>query len=508
MRRWPRKAVQLAALAAVVAVPMVNYAGVLYQQYGVNAHHMVSMMGTSAERLAYRLFMVLAPRLPDPAGGSTFAVGGFGQFGLGRLDILDPVVVLETLARSPHAWKRLLLAGAVALGLAAVLGRVFCGWLCPVNTILEGVDALRLRALPRLSIRLRDVSFPRWLKWVLLLGGTAAAASADVAVWSQLLPHVQLGRELASLVIFGVIGAAPVFIVFIILMELFVTRRAWCRCLCPTGALLGWVGKLCLLRVRKAEAGCLPGCSACARVCPMALNPAEPIVQAECLNCGACVASCPEQTLLLLPSLGIRRRSLRTAPASARAAGAAVALLALLAWSVPSAGHHMRGQPHYGYTENYPQVPTQETRAVVGDFTVTVVSYFFQGLRRERSDTPDDVQFFINLQNSQTHQSYTEPLRIEIWRDGSRLNHFEHLCPLEEAVYRVRQAIPGPGSYELRLSTGSMEGSIHVYVAGDPRSWTPYAVAALAAMVLVLFFLNRRRFPRWRWGEGGVAPRS
>jgi ferredoxin len=229
----------------------------------------------------------------------------------------------------------------------------------------------------------------------------------------------------------------------------------------------------------------------------MALNPAGPIAQAECLNCRACVASCPEQILSLLPSLAIRRRMPRTPPASARAAGAALALLALLAWSVPSAAHHMRGQPHYGYTENYPQVPTQEARAVIGDFTVTVVSYFFHGLRRERSDTPDDVQFFINLQNWKTRQSYTDPLRIEVWRDGSRLNRFEHLRPLEEAVYRVRQAVPGPGTYELRLSTGSLEGSIHVHVAGDSRSWTPYAVALLLAAIFTLYVASRRR-PLWQ----------
>ncbi len=506
MPGWPRRVVQIGALAFLLAVPALNYGGVLYQQYGKNAYHTISLMGTGFERALYHLFSAAVGFLPDPAASSIAIAGGFGSFSLFGITFLDPVVALETLLRVPGAWASLLAGSALTLLIAALMGRVFCGWICPVNTILEGFDALRKRALPRLGFRPPDVAAPRWLKWALLFIGLAAALLADLALWAHLLPHVQIGRDVFSLMVFGGATLGAWIFAAIILAELLFSRRVWCRSLCPTGALLGGLGSFALVRVHKSVGACLADCAACARVCPMALNPAGAFSQAECVNCAVCVSSCPADLLHLLPACPQHAGLSEVSPVLKRTAVFILVLAGmLLTYSLVSA-HHMRGQPHYGYTENYPQTPTKETRAHIGRFDVTVVSYFFEGLRRERSDTPDDVQFYISLANSKTHQSYTGPLAIELWREDRRIAAFDHAQPFEEAVYRFRQAVPGPGRYELRLAAGKVRGRVHVEVEGKPVSKTPYVIGGLAVLLAALFVLNRRRLRIGRRGNVDVVP--
>ncbi|MFQ5682210.1 MAG: 4Fe-4S binding protein [Candidatus Binatia bacterium] len=496
MTRWPRRMVQISALAFLIAVPALNYGGVLYQQYGKNGYHKIALMGTLFERGLYNLFSAMARVLPNPAGNSTSLVGGYGSFSIFGISFLDPVIALETVLRVQAVWTAILVGAALPLLLAVLLGRIFCGWLCPVNTVLEGFDLLRKRALPRIGFRPLDVAVPRWLKWVLLFAGVTVAVLADLTIWTHLLPHVQIGRDVFSLIVFGTTTVGAPLLLGIILAEILFSRRVWCRSLCPTGALLGLAALVAPLRVRRAKEPCLKGCAACAQACPMALNPAKPFPVAECYNCGLCVATCPAQLL----TLGFPRPRWVVVqeifPMFKRMT--LFVLTATLLLSSPAAAHHMRGQPHYGYAENYPQVPTKETRAHIGNFDITIVSYFFEGLRRDLSDTPHDVQFYVGLSDSRTHQSYMGPLSIELWRGGQRIATFNHTHPFEEAVYRIRQAVPGPGTYEIRLAGGGISGVVTVDVEGESAQLTPFILTGAAALLGLLIFLNRRRRQRRR----------
>jgi len=45
----------------------------------------------------------------------------------------------------------------------------------------------------------------------------------------------------------------------------------------------------------------------------------------------------------------------------------------------PAAAHHIRGIPHYSYSENYPSAPAFEETREVGDFTLTMTYYEIPG---------------------------------------------------------------------------------------------------------------------------------
>ncbi|MFN2164675.1 MAG: 4Fe-4S binding protein, partial [Anaerolineae bacterium] len=53
---------------------------------------------------------------------------------VGWLLELDPLVGLATLLTTRTVYKGLIW-GAVTLGWTAILGRFFCGWLCPMGTL-------------------------------------------------------------------------------------------------------------------------------------------------------------------------------------------------------------------------------------------------------------------------------------------------------------------------------------------------------------------------------------
>ena len=95
-------------------------------------------------------------------------------------------------------------------------------------------------------------------------------------------------------------------------LELF-SRRAFCRALCPLGALHSLAGRWGRLRVRVGQ-GCLgqARCGRCTPECPVGICVLEHHVErdqanvadGECTRCGACADVCPAGVL----RLGLRDR--------------------------------------------------------------------------------------------------------------------------------------------------------------------------------------------------------
>ena len=65
--------------------------------------------------------------------------------------------------------------------------------------------------------------------------------------------------------------------------------RAFCRFLCPLGALYSLMSRLALLGVRVDPARCTD-CGACVRVCKLDIRA---VGDRECVHCGDCIGVCP-----------------------------------------------------------------------------------------------------------------------------------------------------------------------------------------------------------------------
>lgn len=227
---------------------------------------------------------------------------GGGPKGVGSVDAYCPLGFVESLYNvfTSGDWLRrtapstlVLLAGIVLGGL--LVGRVFCGWICPLGSLGEWSAALG----SKLGIRRRE--FPeavdrplRALKYLVLAVVVGLAWRTGSLAWRDVDPWVAamhatkgwtgvLERPWAYGVLFGAVLLASLWI-----------ERFWCRYLCPLGALLAPLQKLGLAKIRRNETTCI-SCAACTRACPVRLDPMATVrtVSSECIACGRCAAACP-----------------------------------------------------------------------------------------------------------------------------------------------------------------------------------------------------------------------
>ncbi len=257
---------------------------------------------------------------------------------------LDPLTALAAML-ADRAWIPQLGWALIIVGLTVLLGRVWCGWLCPLGTLLEWVRfpmAQRRRAKEhRLLAKHPEAEQSglktglRAIKNILLLLILALALFGNLTLLI-LDPIALLTRALATAILPGLnyaisaversfylvpflsplvdwIEAAlrgtvlpveqPVFaqnsliaVLFFGLLALnLLADRFWCRYLCPLGALLGLLSKVALLRPVIGSA-CV-SCAKCARVCRLEAIETQPgyeIAPAECTVCLDCLAACPK----------------------------------------------------------------------------------------------------------------------------------------------------------------------------------------------------------------------
>ena len=87
-------------------------------------------------------------------------------------------------------------------------------------------------------------------------------------------------------------------VALLVVISLFI-RNAWCRYLCPYGALLGLLSLLSPFKIRRNAQSCID-CGKCAKNCPSQI-PVDKLIQVrtvECTGCMTCVESCPVASTL------------------------------------------------------------------------------------------------------------------------------------------------------------------------------------------------------------------
>ena len=205
-----------------------------------------------------------------------------------------------------------LLVWMFALAALAVWGRgTFCGWLCPFGALQE------LAAWLAKPLHIRQRRIPpgvdralRKLKYVVLAGLAAAAAASSPLVDS--LAEIEPFKTSITLYF---VRSAP-FVAYalgLILLNLFV-YKAFCRYLCPLGALLAIGGRLRALDWIPRRAECGSPCQLCKARCRYgAIDAAGKVDYAECFQCMDCVTIVRDPRQCVPQVLEEKRRKVRSA---------------------------------------------------------------------------------------------------------------------------------------------------------------------------------------------------
>ncbi len=189
--------------------------------------------------------------------------------------ITDPLLAALALGAArvavPAMAFSLLLVGATL-----VLGRFFCGWLCPLGTLIDGAAKLLHPPAARFSAA-RHAAMQTWKYLLLALFAAGALASAQ---WIYLLDPLVLLFRATSGALLPALGALlppgalpapwaaedhglavlPVLLLVVVLGLTALAPRFYCRYLCPLGALYGLLSRWPLLRRR------VDGCDGCVAV--------------------------------------------------------------------------------------------------------------------------------------------------------------------------------------------------------------------------------------------------
>jgi polyferredoxin len=189
-----------------------------------------------------------------------------------------------------------ILVAAVLTGI--LLHRGFCGWLCPVGTLSEYIGKTGIRLTARKFTPPKFVDWPLRLVKFILLGFFVKLIVIDMPVsaidaFINLNPYNKVAD--VKMLDFWVEPTATTVKITgtLVIMSLFI-QNAWCRYLCPYGAILIITGFLSPTKIQRDTETCID-CGKCTKVCPSYIDvqQKEKVASVECIKCFQCVSDCP-----------------------------------------------------------------------------------------------------------------------------------------------------------------------------------------------------------------------
>ncbi|MBF0583160.1 MAG: 4Fe-4S binding protein [Magnetococcales bacterium] len=276
--------------AMLILLPYVS----LYQNYV--AGHAYDLLTPHERQIYDAMEWITAPiAKSDPAKNLNVIKGNTWSGTLFGLALSDPLAVVGQIAAQMKIYWPFLLTALIPIGLTVLFGRFYCGWICPATFLYEINDKVR-NALRRLGLLSSGKRWDLRLKYLVLAMGIGLSTVLGTVVFSAIYPPVIVGREIQYWITDNGMGVGLTFFLITLLFDLLVTRRGFCRYLCPGGALYSLLGRYRLFRIQRQVARC-NDCTLCDKVCQFALQPMRDGFGQECNNCTACIAVCPTQAL-------------------------------------------------------------------------------------------------------------------------------------------------------------------------------------------------------------------
>lgn len=184
-------------------------------------------------------------------------------------------------------------------------GRTICGYLCPMGLLQE-----LIYKIPTYKIKKNKVTkILSYLKYIILfvlvflIPFMYSFQNFPVPAFCKYIcPSGTLEGAIGILLnpanadkftMLGLLFTRKFIILSIILLSAAFIYRAFCRVLCPLGALYGLFAKFSIIGVRVNDSKCID-CGRCISKCPVDIMK---VGDAECVHCGKCIDHCPTKAI-------------------------------------------------------------------------------------------------------------------------------------------------------------------------------------------------------------------
>lgn len=171
---------------------------------------------------------------------------------------------------------------AVSLLAALIFGRIYCGYVCPMNTLMIPAEWVSKK------LKIQTQKTPKWLinghfAWIALVGSIMA-----MLLLKNFL-HVN-------------IPILPIWLAIAVFITLRYRPAVFHNLICPFGALQRLFGRFARLSEKVDKTACI-GCKLCVKVCP---SDAITVIDKEkkavintalCHQCTNCRQICPEEAI-------------------------------------------------------------------------------------------------------------------------------------------------------------------------------------------------------------------
>lgn len=221
------------------------------------------------------------------------------------VDVLCPFGAVETAWRliTSGSYIQRIYTSSVILGIGLFVGTLlgggsFCGWLCPLGTIQDWLASLRKK------LKVKEVVIPEaWDRWLRRLRYVVLGLVIYITIKEVRLVFAPYDPYRTIFSLHWVFEPSwedwlGYSIALLILAASFFIERFWCRFLCPLGAIIGFLQRFSLMKVKRDPDLCT-NCRLCDRACAMKIPVSKQVAMgSSCTGCLECVEACPKQGAL------------------------------------------------------------------------------------------------------------------------------------------------------------------------------------------------------------------
>jgi len=189
------------------------------------------------------------------------------------------IFIVLMITGKAQIWMGLILLSVI---LAAFFGRFYCGWMCPMNTLIRPTKWIskKLNFTKKEVPKIFKTKVPKYFAFGIFLIGLGYT-----------IYTITQGRKFPL----------PLIIIPIaIIVTFFINENTWHRYLCPWGTLFSFTGRFSKYIIKSSNQ--CTSCSICAKSCPVdaiVVDKEKGAVSdpTNCLLCFECTEKCPTSVI-------------------------------------------------------------------------------------------------------------------------------------------------------------------------------------------------------------------